>query len=191
MLGLQTLPDLSHPEAGSSARRMYRCFFCGRVVARRTPASRVVIETRPKFYRRRPFANRPITRVLGGRRRTWRPDDPGGVGCETVREALACPACAQERRRQLWPPASGRGAAIRLRVGPRQAPSQGFAVRALVVRLGSGGAFSSGPSDAGTFTVSDWSSSAGRRARAGWREGRGRRGFGATPWRVVARPITE
>jgi hypothetical protein len=76
---------------------MFRCLLCGRVVARRVPACRVVVKTRPKSYPFRPAANRPVVRIEGGRQRTRRPDDPGGSGRETVQEILACSACSAAR----------------------------------------------------------------------------------------------
>jgi len=73
---------------------MFRCHFCGCVVARRTPACRVLLETRPKSYPRRPAANRPVPRWVKGGLRKVRPDDPGGTGREIAREVLACATCA-------------------------------------------------------------------------------------------------
>jgi hypothetical protein len=50
-----------------------------------------VLEKRRVTYPYRPEANRLVPR---GRERK-KPDDPGGVGLEIVREINACPECAQ------------------------------------------------------------------------------------------------
>jgi hypothetical protein len=83
---------------------MFLCPLCGRVVARRVPACRVVVKTRPKTYPLRHAANRPVARIENGRKRSRRPDDPGGTGRETVQEILACAACAAAAARRPGKP---------------------------------------------------------------------------------------
>lgn len=69
---------------------MYRCETCKNVVPPHTPAHRVVAETRPVTYPRRPEANRLVKK-----NKEWiKPDDPGGRGVEIARELVACPRCA-------------------------------------------------------------------------------------------------
>jgi hypothetical protein len=70
-----------------------------RVVPPGTRAHLIPIETRPRLYPFRVAVNRPVVRngkPVRDEGRIYRPDDPGGVGRETVREALACPDCAAE-----------------------------------------------------------------------------------------------
>lgn len=98
---------------------MFRCELCQQVVPPRTPASSLVWETRSKCYpeRRRVFpayelklredARSSGLRVVRVRKR-GRPardsdeeratHDPGGRGCELVREVQVCPACADRYR---------------------------------------------------------------------------------------------
>ena len=89
---------------------MYRCQICGCVAPARTPARRVVIETRPKTYPTRLKPGRPSGRGGGGGRgggrgggsadargRNERVADRGGEGNEIVKELVACPTCARER----------------------------------------------------------------------------------------------
>jgi hypothetical protein len=66
---------------------MYRCEFCKKVVAPGIPSHRVVMETRQVRY---PY--RPDVYVIRGKKE--KKADPGGVGREIVREAIACPRCA-------------------------------------------------------------------------------------------------
>ena len=68
----------------------------------------VVLERRERVYPRREKANPLITRIrfrweslpypeLGYHdlsKRSWRPDDPGGLGWEIVRQGRACGPCA-------------------------------------------------------------------------------------------------
>lgn len=68
---------------------MYRCEICKEVVPPRTPAHRVVVETRPVQYPFRPEANVVVVK----RKRETR-NDPGGAGQEIAREVTACPRCA-------------------------------------------------------------------------------------------------
>jgi hypothetical protein len=72
---------------------MYRCHFCGAVVPPRTPATRVIVETRVRHYpvRAKVF---PVRR----QNKTEWVDDPGSEGVVFVREALVCPACAAGER---------------------------------------------------------------------------------------------
>ncbi|WP_425144799.1 hypothetical protein [Deinococcus sp.] len=88
---------------------MYNCQLCGRKVAPATPLLRVVLETRPKTYSPRekihPLvptkSKKPDKKGKKKRkpaRRAWK-DDPGGHGCEIVREAAACRECAARYQR--------------------------------------------------------------------------------------------
>ena len=68
---------------------MYRCEACKTSVPPRTPANKVVLETRPKTYR--------YTAVRKGKgRRRDHGDSEGRFsgGTEIVHEALLCSACA-------------------------------------------------------------------------------------------------
>lgn len=81
---------------------MYRCEICQRIVPPRTPATRVVLQTRLVQYPARHNANRLPSRKLSAARARSIPrashhdprDDPGGHGYEIVKEARACPDCA-------------------------------------------------------------------------------------------------
>lgn len=73
---------------------MYRCQLCGRAVGPRVPARRLVLETRERIYPRRPKSKKVWVKKDGKWKRDWEPDY-GGVGVETVREAMACPECSQ------------------------------------------------------------------------------------------------
>jgi hypothetical protein len=80
---------------------MFRCELCSCVVPPRTRARRVVVATRARRYPFRREAN--IHRWLemkNGRPKHKEdyPDNPGGVGLETVREVKVCPACAERHR---------------------------------------------------------------------------------------------
>ena len=79
---------------------MYNCQLCGRVVPANMPLQRVVLETRPRTYLPREkvhlLASPPPKSGRKKKRRArgeWK-NDPGGHGCEIVREVAACPACA-------------------------------------------------------------------------------------------------
>jgi rubredoxin len=73
---------------------VYRCELCLASVAPRTPAIRVVLESRPRSY---PF-RRDAHAYRDKRSGTLKvKDDPGGTGWEIAREALICPACAAAR----------------------------------------------------------------------------------------------
>lgn len=69
---------------------MYRCEACNTVVPPRTPAQKVVLETRPKTYR-----NLPKPKKAKKRRRDMN-DGEGrfSSGTEIVHEALLCGGCA-------------------------------------------------------------------------------------------------
>ena len=73
---------------------MFQCQLCRRVAPQRTPAQRVVVQTRPKKYPFRSDANRIVRLSDNGKRRERFIDDPGGVGREIVLEVLVCPDCA-------------------------------------------------------------------------------------------------
>jgi hypothetical protein len=77
---------------------MYRCQVCGCVVPPRTPASRLVLATRPKRYPGRPKAHRVIRLSETNKLKVVLLDDPGGSGREIAREVLACPSCAARER---------------------------------------------------------------------------------------------
>jgi hypothetical protein len=75
------------------------CEFCGQSSAPGTPAHKVVTARREVRYPPRYRCNRPVWEESAGKKRP-RPksgDDPGGVGWEVVREALACADCARGR----------------------------------------------------------------------------------------------
>jgi hypothetical protein len=77
---------------------MFLCQLCGGVVPPRIPATRVVVNRRPKQYPFRFEANvfyRPDPKKEG-KIKEHKTDDPGGVGWEIAREVLACPRCAAE-----------------------------------------------------------------------------------------------
>jgi hypothetical protein len=64
---------------------------CHTIVPAKTPATRVVIETRYKRYPVRPKAWR-----VKHEGKIKFMDDPGGEGYEIAREVLVCPACAAQ-----------------------------------------------------------------------------------------------
>jgi hypothetical protein len=72
---------------------MYRCQLCGTVVPPHTPCHRLVVQTRPSRFPFRSDANR-VVRLVNGKRKEKRTDDPGGAGSQIVREVIACPRCA-------------------------------------------------------------------------------------------------
>ena len=72
---------------------MYKCEICGTVSPPRTPAHKVVLETRSTSYAFRPKANACWKRK-GDTRKYVKIDDPGGRGRERAREVIACAACA-------------------------------------------------------------------------------------------------
>jgi hypothetical protein len=67
------------------------------VVPPRTPAQRVVVQTRVKKYPFRPKANRVVRLSENGKPKVTFVDDPGGVGREVAYELVVCPACASGR----------------------------------------------------------------------------------------------
>jgi hypothetical protein len=73
---------------------MFICQLCKKVVATTIKSQRITLETRVRVYPFRKNANRPVYR----HKKDYLPDDPGGVGYETVREAIACPECAAQAR---------------------------------------------------------------------------------------------
>jgi hypothetical protein len=74
---------------------MFRCELCDTIVPARTPATKIVLQTRPRTYEPR-GGDRNERRGFRGRRgpRKRPPFDKGGVGTEIVREASVCPRCA-------------------------------------------------------------------------------------------------
>ena len=72
---------------------MYRCESCGQVVAPGTPAAKQVVQTREREYPTRSDNGSRPQKTKG--RRGRRAGDPGGTGCEIVREQIVCPACAE------------------------------------------------------------------------------------------------
>ncbi|MEX1231563.1 MAG: hypothetical protein WEB58_15045 [Planctomycetaceae bacterium] len=74
---------------------MYRCEKCGVLVPPRTPANRLVIETREKHYPYRSKANRVAYIDEKGKHKIDYVDDPGGTGLEIVQELNVCPKCAR------------------------------------------------------------------------------------------------
>jgi hypothetical protein len=79
---------------------VFRCQLCGKVVPPRTSVQRVVVQTRARKYPVRLRANRFIRLSENGKRKVTFVDDTGGVGCEVVREVVACPACALGHNRK-------------------------------------------------------------------------------------------
>jgi len=77
---------------------MFCCQVCGCTVSPRTPASRLVLVTRPKLYPVRPRAHRVVRISENGKKKEVHIDDPGGRGQEIAREVLVCPACAARER---------------------------------------------------------------------------------------------
>jgi hypothetical protein len=74
---------------------MYRCQLCSRVSAAGTPQRRVVLTTRARKYPFRRDAN-VIFRIVNGKWKEVKIDDPGGTGTEIVSEVRVCPECARE-----------------------------------------------------------------------------------------------
>jgi hypothetical protein len=77
---------------------MYVCQICQKTVLPRTPANRIITETRARHYPRRSNANPVSRKRKSGRTNDPRKDDPGGVGYEIVREIIVCPVCAQREQ---------------------------------------------------------------------------------------------
>jgi hypothetical protein len=80
---------------------MYRCQQCSRVSAAGTPLHRLVVSTRARKYPFRRDAN-VIYRLVNGKWKEFKIDDPGGDGNEIAAEIGVCPDCAR-----LTEPASG------------------------------------------------------------------------------------
>jgi hypothetical protein len=78
---------------------MYKCQICNTNVSANASAHRVVLETRARQYPFRPDVFlKPDPKKKGSKRKPRKPeynDDPGGTGYETVREVIACAACAR------------------------------------------------------------------------------------------------
>jgi hypothetical protein len=90
--------DAAHPtteetKKGWSDRNMFRCEQCGEVVSPGIAAVKCVVETRNREYPLRQNTSARPGKSKG--RRGRRPDDPGGSGCEIVRELELCPSCAE------------------------------------------------------------------------------------------------
>lgn len=80
---------------------MYKCQICNTLVPAKTKATVIPIETRSRSYPHRVKANRAVRRPKGN---IEYPNDPGGKGYETVRQAHACPQCVIKYREQSgWP----------------------------------------------------------------------------------------
>lgn len=90
---------LSRPKAPMTIRLnlMYRCQSCSCVAPPRTPARRIVVETRPKTYPSRAAVNRVVRKPPDGKRKVEYMHDPGGTGNEIVREIVVCPHCFAQR----------------------------------------------------------------------------------------------
>ena len=82
------------PWRDAGRRSVYRCELCLATVPPRTPAIRLVLESRPRSYPFRREAHAYRDKRSGTRKLK---DDPGGTGWEIAREALVCSACAAAR----------------------------------------------------------------------------------------------
>ncbi len=88
---------------------MFRCQLCQSVVPAGTRSTKVILVTREKTYGERGGGGRDAARGGfrkrgGGGRRNASPKknyDKGGQGTEIVREAMACPRCAEDHQRKL------------------------------------------------------------------------------------------
>ena len=75
---------------------MYRCDLCVAVAPPRSPSARVILERRERRYPFRTKAH-PLPKKLRRRFKDpdeYRKDDPGGLGWEIMKEAIACVAYA-------------------------------------------------------------------------------------------------
>ena len=72
---------------------MYRCERCRSVVPPRTPAKRLVVQTRVVEH---PYRKEAGVRIVDGKLKKY--DDPGGTGTQIVREEVVCSACAERGR---------------------------------------------------------------------------------------------
>jgi hypothetical protein len=72
---------------------MFKCQICGTTSQPRSPAHKIVIETRATKYPFREKIN-PCWKWKGDHRKFVRTNDAGGRGQECVREVIACAACA-------------------------------------------------------------------------------------------------
>lgn len=71
---------------------MFKCQLCKQVTPTRTKAQRIVLEIRPRTYKKPPetrLANNKWIKI----KKDWS-DLPNPSGYETVREIIACPVCA-------------------------------------------------------------------------------------------------
>jgi rubredoxin len=73
---------------------MYRCERCHTVVPPHTPATLIVVETRPRHY---PIPDKPPKR-RGKSPDNWKPHP--GDGWEIAKELRVCPSCAAAYRQQ-------------------------------------------------------------------------------------------
>jgi|GEM_PF-2878669 len=76
------------------ADSMYKCELCGKISKPRTPSHKVVLETRTMFFSLRPKAF-ACWKQEGNRKKFVRPDDPGGMGKQIVKEATVCQDCTK------------------------------------------------------------------------------------------------
>lgn len=74
---------------------MFRCQLCARVSPPRTPAHRLVLQTRQKKYPHRREAHLHVYLDERGKRKEKKVDDPGGVGTEIAREVVVCGECVR------------------------------------------------------------------------------------------------
>lgn len=77
---------------------MYRCQTCNRVVPPRTPAHRLVAESRRAAYPFRPEVHRVVYYTLDGKKKVKFINDKGGFGVEVAKEMVVCPHCANQLR---------------------------------------------------------------------------------------------
>lgn len=75
---------------------MFLCQLCRKIVPPRTPATRVVVNRRPKQYPFRFDANIIYVPDKKGKMKEATTNDPGGTGWEIAAEMLACPNCANQ-----------------------------------------------------------------------------------------------
>lgn len=69
---------------------MYKCENCQTIVPPNTKAHRLVVDTRPKDYPWRKYAN-----TFKSEGKVKHEHDFGGVGYETVSEISVCPDCVK------------------------------------------------------------------------------------------------
>lgn len=71
---------------------MFTCQLCKQVTPARTKAHRIVLETRPRTYKK-PLETRLVKNKKQKIKKDWS-DLPNPSGYEIIREAIACPVCA-------------------------------------------------------------------------------------------------